>query len=109
MPVPIRFQGPGLDTILVFDHTFSGQLFSRTIPQSINSVTFDPDLWLLSANNTVTYDATIGIDEIDVPLFFDACPNPFTNVLSLKGTHASGEVILYDLAGKEIMHQQTSE
>ncbi len=57
MPVPIKFSTSGFDTTLVFNHTFSGQVFTRTINFPASSAAFDPDLWLLSGNNTVTYDA----------------------------------------------------
>jgi hypothetical protein len=57
MPVPIRFTAPGHDTLVVFDHTFSGQLFNASLDFAPVAATFDPDLWLLSGNNTVTYDA----------------------------------------------------
>ncbi len=53
MPVPLRFSGQGQDTILVFDHTFSGQAFSADIPFQVQNVEVDPDLWLVSAGNTV--------------------------------------------------------
>ena len=54
MPVPVRFYGNGIDTLLVFNHTFSGQQFTAAIPWQVDSVVFDPDLWILSANNLVT-------------------------------------------------------
>jgi hypothetical protein len=57
MPVPIRFVGGGHDTTIVFNHTFSGQVFTVPINFTVSTVTFDPNLWLISKNNTVTYDA----------------------------------------------------
>jgi len=54
MPVPVRFYGNGTDTTLVFNHTFSGQQFTAAVPWQVDSVVFDPDLWILSANNLVT-------------------------------------------------------
>jgi aminopeptidase N len=110
MPVPIRFQGPGLDTILVFDHTFSGQLFTRTLTQNVTTVTFDPDLWILSANNTVIHDITINVDDLDISIqSLDACPNPFTNTISLKGTHPGAEIILFDITGNQILSVKAAD
>ncbi len=57
MPVPIRFTASGFDTTVVFNHTFSGQVFTATVNFPATTATFDPELWLLSGNNTVTYDA----------------------------------------------------
>jgi hypothetical protein len=57
MPVPVKFTAAGFDTTLVFNHTFSGQIFNATINFPATAAAFDPDLWILSGNNTVTYDA----------------------------------------------------
>jgi hypothetical protein len=50
----------------------------------------------------------VGIDETtnrDAPV---ASPNPFTNSLVVSGTAANGELILYDVLGKEVMRQKTT-
>jgi aminopeptidase N len=110
MPVPVHFQGPGLDTILVFDHTSSGQIFNTVLIQNISTVTFDPDLWILSANNTVVHDLTLSTNDVEeAGISVEVCPNPFSSVISVKGTRQKGEVILYDVAGKEILRQKASE
>ena len=56
MPVPIRFSAAGHDTTVVFNHTYSGQIFNCSLNFTATAVTFDPDLWLISKNNTVTFD-----------------------------------------------------
>lgn len=53
MPVPIRFYGQGRDTLIVFNHTFSGQKFFANPGFAIDSMKFDPELRLVSANNSV--------------------------------------------------------
>ena len=53
MPVPIKLYGGGMDTTMVLQHTFSGQEFMYQIPFGIDSAVIDPELWLISANNTV--------------------------------------------------------
>lgn len=53
MPVPVRFSASGIDTILRFEHTAQGQLFQADLPFEVTSATFDPELWLISANNTI--------------------------------------------------------
>ena len=57
MPLPIRFTAAGFDTTVVFNHTSSGQIFTRTLNFQATTASFDPNLWILSANNVVTYDA----------------------------------------------------
>lgn len=59
MPVPIRFQAAGRDTTLIFNHTFSGQVFTVPLNFTASTVTFDPDLWLISKSNTVVNDAVV--------------------------------------------------
>ncbi len=61
MPVPVRFQGSGHDTTIVFNHTFSGQAFNAELNFTATTVTFDPNLWLISKNNTVTFDSQLEI------------------------------------------------
>ncbi|MFA5971839.1 MAG: M1 family aminopeptidase [Lentimicrobiaceae bacterium] len=55
MPVPIQFFGEGKDTLMVFNHTFSGKTFVTNPGFEIDSVKFDPELWLVSANNTISF------------------------------------------------------
>ena len=50
MPVPIRFSASGRDTIVVFNHTSSGQVFNCNLNFAVATVTVDPDLWLISSS-----------------------------------------------------------
>ncbi|MEZ5069206.1 MAG: hypothetical protein R2847_12370 [Bacteroidia bacterium] len=73
MPVPVKPSGAGRDTTLVFNHTFSGQLFTATIPYRYQQLSSDPDLWILSANNQVS----LGIPSLSHPTTsFDIYLNP---------------------------------
>ncbi len=109
MPVPIRFQGPSLDTIIVFNHTSSGQIFNTTITQNINTVTFDPDLWILSANNTVVHDVSLGINNADATDFsVEVYPNPGTDAVSvhyLTAEVADVNFTITDVAGKTVLSE----
>ena len=51
MPVQVRFQVAGFDTALIFNHSFSCEVFNATINFTATSVRFDPELWILSKNN----------------------------------------------------------
>jgi aminopeptidase N len=53
MPVAIQFKNASRDTILVLDHRYSGQEFSINVGFEADSVFIDPELKLLSKNNTV--------------------------------------------------------
>lgn len=75
MPVPVRFSGQGQDTILRFEHSFSGQSFTAQLPFTVSSVAIDPDLWLISANNTV--QKVSGTTDLPAELTaFQVIPNP---------------------------------
>ena len=60
MPVPIRFFGEGKDTLMVFNNTFSGQKFLANPGFSIDSLQFDPELWIVSDNNTISLSLPAG-------------------------------------------------
>jgi len=77
MPVPLRFFGEGKDTTLVFNNTFSGQIFDAKPGFTIDSMQFDPDKWLISANNTIVMGIA-SADETKPVKFF---PNPAQNFI----------------------------
>ncbi|QRR00979.1 M1 family aminopeptidase [Dyadobacter sandarakinus] len=56
LPVPLLFRNTvsGEQKLVVLDHTASGQLFKQVLGFVADEVVFDPEVWLLSANNTVT-------------------------------------------------------
>ncbi|MDF2435714.1 MAG: aminopeptidase [Bacteroidota bacterium] len=99
MPVPIKFTGAGQDTTIVFDNTYSGQTFTTTLDFPIISAQFDPELWILSKNNTI-----IGIEER--PGSFNnvsVYPNPASDKLSLMFDLKSKEDVridLFDISGR---------
>ncbi|MCB0848302.1 MAG: T9SS type A sorting domain-containing protein [Bacteroidetes bacterium] len=103
MPVPVKFSGAGHDTTLVFNHTFSGQLFTATIPWPVSTVEFDPDLWILSANNQVS----LGIPSLSHPTTsFDIYPNPVKDNLKIEiRNQSSGQLVISDAAGKILLKE----
>lgn len=79
MPVPIYVKGQGMDTTYVFDHQFSGQVFNVTVPFTIDSVFFDPELFILSSNPTVLSLNNILTTEGDVSIY----PNPSKDIFNI--------------------------
>lgn len=55
MPVPLQFLGAGADSIVVLDHVTNFQDFQFHLPFEVDTVIFDPDIWLISAENFVTH------------------------------------------------------
>ena len=107
MPVPVRFTlAGGADTLLVFPHHFSGQYFEVELPAEVLSVTFDPDLWILSRNNTVSNNpAVFTRDEAAAPAW-RWFPNPAKEVVTLEwpafdGRPLRGEWL--DAAGRKVL------
>lgn len=100
MPVPVRFFGSNADTTLVLDHTSSGQEFTYDIPFVIDSVAIDPELWLISANNTVRR-----LPSPDKENFILVVKNPVRNDLTIwydskNINHA--DLSLYNLEGQKL-------
>lgn len=56
LPVPLLFTKPstGQQKLVVVDNIASGQTFFENIGFEAESVTIDPELWLITRNNTVT-------------------------------------------------------
>ena len=54
LPVPLAVHGAGHSETLRLEHAFSGQEFEVPLPFVPDSVTFDPELWLISAKNMVS-------------------------------------------------------
>ncbi|MFN0216189.1 MAG: M1 family aminopeptidase [Saprospiraceae bacterium] len=72
MPVPVKLSDGTKDTTLVLNHSFSGQVFTVALGFKPTNLVFDPDLWLISRNNTV-----VSIIEDPLPaLYFELAPNP---------------------------------
>lgn len=100
MPVPIQFFGSGKDTILVFDHTTSGQVFEVNPGFVVDSVKFDPDLWLVSANNSIT----LGTHDLPAGKKLLLMPNPANDKLYIE--HNLGDLSLLKIISVDGKHQQ---
>lgn len=99
LPVPLRFYGGSNDTTIVFDHTFSGQVFSCDPGFRIDSVHVDPDLWLISANNEVA----LGKEELPAGKFIQLHPNPASDIL--QASHNIGpfsKIAITAVNGKQV-------
>ena len=110
MPVPIRLHGAnGQDTLLVLHHDFSGQAFSIPLGFQVDSLEFDPDLWLISANNIVAqFTAT---EEPSAPALnsWSVTPNPSHEAIGLRLDalrDARLMAVLYAMDGKRLQSWQ---
>ncbi|MCX6291095.1 MAG: M1 family aminopeptidase [Bacteroidetes bacterium] len=113
MPVPVYFHAVGHDTMIVFNHTFSGQVFSATLNFTASTATFNDDLWILSANNSVTHNVTLSTNELtNGNSFIHVFPNPAGNELIVEADQVSAgieDVELFDVVGQELLIQKTDQ
>jgi len=100
MPIPIYLKGQGQDTTLIFDHQFSGESFNATVNFTVDSVFFDPELWILSSNNTIT----LSVEEISNDESVRIFPNPAQDFLNVKTSikNKLESIKIYDVLGKEL-------
>ena len=109
MPVPVLVKGQGRDTVLIFDHTYSGQSFTASLGFKIDSVLFDPDLHILSAQNRVMheYDYLRSLEDLVI------YPNPAVTQLNVEInnlTNYPDRVELVDVLGRKMLetHPQSN-
>jgi len=103
MPVQIKFIGDERDTTIIFNHTFSGQSFSVNINFHVNSLVFDPDSWLISANNIITNDSKENIT---------VYPNPADNYVKLficNSFNGFVNIDIYDFLGHDLVKIKSAE
>ena len=105
MPVPVKLSDGLKDTIVVLNHTYSGQEFTVALDFSPTSLVFDPNLWLVSLNNTV-------VSVIEDPLpeqYIDLAPNPATSNCTIR-LNAPGSdkarLTLWSADGKLVQQHQ---
>ncbi|MDB5284062.1 MAG: Peptidase rane alanine aminopeptidase, partial [Bacteroidota bacterium] len=102
MPVAVQFKNATSDTTIVLNHTFSGQSFSFDIPFVADTLIFDPDLWIISAKNTITRQAAYNFS-------FFIYPNPTRTTLQMRvesNVERSGDLKIYNELG-QVLRQNT--
>lgn len=101
MPVPLAFWKNGQDTIIVFNHTYSGQNFQVNLGWFPDSVIFDPDRWICSKYSTVY----LSVEE-EPPFHLSAYPNPATDYILIDLPLISDAVVyVFNAAGELIVEE----
>jgi aminopeptidase N len=99
LPVPLMFKNEEHDTVLVFDHQYSGQTFVADPGFIADSVIFDPDRWIISKNNKVILSGSEDLWTQGVHI----TPNPASQRISITSLYKEIlEIELYNLAGDQI-------
>ncbi|MBN1198435.1 MAG: T9SS type A sorting domain-containing protein, partial [Bacteroidales bacterium] len=106
LPLPIRVKNSEADTSLRLENSFSGEVFNIIIPFQADSVLFDPDLWLITANNSVigAIHENKGRHEITV------MPNPVHGILTVQFSKPFKfmKIEMLDETGKVILEKEAS-
>lgn len=98
LPVPIQFLGENKDTIIVFNHTYSGEVFHVNPGFAIDTTIFDPELWLVSAKNTLT----LGINDLPAGKQIMLRPNPASDFLEVQhNLEKINSIEILDIKGKQ--------
>lgn len=109
MPVPIQLFGSGRDTIVVADHTESGQVFTFSPGFEVDSVKFDPQLWLLAELNEIL------INNDELPPFAETVrlfPNPASDFVHIEAEQpflTIDFVEIFNVTGQRIRVEKFSE
>lgn len=107
MPVPVLFKGQGQQSLQVFDHQYSGQVFEIELPFVPEEVIFDPEYWLISKNNQVEAHAvTTSTNEMEeLSHHLRLFPNPAKDKINLffdNWPESPRKVELWNLQGQLI-------
>jgi Peptidase family M1 domain/Secretion system C-terminal sorting domain len=102
MPVQIRFVGPlGVDSTLVFDHTFSGETFELNLGFEPFTAFFDPNFWLLSKNNNFSWGTLLALED-DISVLNRLFPNPVNDILHLDMA-GEAEYFIFNELGQKVL------
>jgi len=77
MPLPMLFKGAGRDTMVVLNNTSSGQQYTFKLPFLADTLIFDPDLNIISANDSVIRSSQYNFT-------FFLYPNPVANTMQVR-------------------------
>jgi len=111
MPVALKFKNASRDTIIVVTHQFSGQEFTINPGFAADTVLIDPELHLITKNNTVTKEETNGAAN-QLKLYPNPAPenlfisivNPTDKKLSIRLYNTIGQLVYrkeHELSGND--------
>ena len=100
MPIEVGLYSENEDTTVRLEHTIDGQEFIIPINFEVDSVAFDPELWIISADNTVEEEGAASSEEIANDVNFRLSPNPVKNELNILILDTDFEISIFDTYGR---------
>jgi aminopeptidase N len=103
LPVPVKLKNLSRDTIIILNNSHDIESFAVHVSFPVDSLVVDPDLWLISANNT-TFES---LPESSLDSRITVVPNPATDRVEIGFTGDFDRVVLElsDLQGKIVMEK----
>ncbi len=103
MPVPLLFKNANQQKLITVHNNSNGEIFMENIGFIPDTVMVDPELWLISKNNTtIKTTAEPGIAEISI------FPNPLSDpakILIQDMNANSALLLLYNAAGQKVIQK----
>jgi len=102
MPVQLKFNGLGVDTLITFDNTINNQWFDFTWDHPIGTIQVDPDRWLVMRTSDIVLSTETVNDLKSTPSLY---PNPVIDVLQVSNVGVRSRIIdcsIYDVTGNKI-------
>lgn len=101
-PIDLKFVRPGnADTTIRFNITGNSNLFQiNGIGTINNSITIDPNNWVLNQNGSVTMNQVLNLEAINEPIGMSLFPNPVQDQLTLLNVPQNSSYRLYDMFGR---------
>ncbi|CAN5835060.1 M1 family aminopeptidase [soil metagenome] len=103
LPLPVMFKNATQDTIIRVSNTFSGESFSVQLPFHADSLIFDPDYWIISANNTIN-----NVRQLEIDNAISVFPNPSADALVISfgnGFAGNAQLKIRDAEGKLVLEK----
>ncbi|MBS1783095.1 MAG: T9SS type A sorting domain-containing protein [Bacteroidetes bacterium] len=100
-PVEVMFHSPQGDTLVRIYQNQNPQVFKFNWNKSSTGLTVDPNDWLLDAPGSITFDATLSIDQA-INKQLTIYPNPTSTLWQIDPVKVGTTASFTDLSGHEI-------
>lgn len=78
LPLPVLLKNSSSHTLVRLENSYPGEVFQVVIPFQADSVILDPDLWLISSNNSIS-----SVPEKNLGTLITLAPNPVRDLLRI--------------------------